>query len=546
METSESNKFVIDRRKFISGALAGALGVAATSALAGCAPKSTTSAQSSSSSSATKAKTAADYKISATKEADVVVVGAGGCGCSASTRAAQLGLNTVLIEKMSTVGGTSRYTEGLFAIGSRLQKESGIDISAEEIITKAMNYHHWIPNQYLYETYFNASAANFDWMESLGIGFETATQMGASERTWHVYKIDQSGIPGNLYMDTWGKVVEKAGVDTMFNTTAETLLTDSGKVSGIIVKGNDNTYTQINAPVVIMATGGYSDSADYIRDVAGYDPDRVMAMGAGTRTGDGMTMAKSAGGEYAPYPGTVMFYGGNLPGIMFGSHLFAATSFQPLLWVNQDGKRFTNEMFSNDNFSYSGNAQVKQKRVLSILTKSQMDMFVNQGSIYACAQYVARGDKLTKLWDEYNEQVKAGNSAIFQADSIKELAQKAGLDADALQQTISTYNGYCAAGKDEEFGKNPEYLLPLDQGPYYAFDLKVGYFTTVGGLKVNTNAQVLDESDEPIPGLYAGGSDAGGLYGDTYDVIICAGSQQGWAVHSGKTAAEHAKTYLGK
>ena len=70
------------------------------------------------------------------------------------------------------------------------------------------------------------------------------------------------------------------------------------------------------------------------------------------------------------------------------------------------------------------------------------------------------------------------------------------------------------------------------------FELQTGFFTTVGGMKVNDKAQVLDANDEPIVGLYAAGCDAGGLHGDSYDVSICEGSQQAWCVQSGKVAAE--------
>ena len=73
-----------------------------------------------------------------------------------------------------------------------------------------------------------------------------------------------------------------------------------------------------------------------------------------------------------------------------------------------------------------------------------------------------------------------------------------------------------------------------------------GYFTTVGGIKVTPKTEVLDENDQVIPGLYAGGSDAGGLYGDTYDVGIAAGSQASWAINSGRLAAKNGARYLGK
>ena len=95
-----------------------------------------------------------------------------------------------------------------------------------------------------------------------------------------------------------------------------------------------------------------------------------------------------------------------------------------------------------------------------------------------------------------------------------------------------------------EYNKPAEFLSPVKTGPYYAFEQALAYFTTVGGLKVSNDAQVIDKDGKVIPGLYAGGSDAGGIYGDTYDVGLAAGSQVGWAVNSGRMAAQHAATYL--
>ena len=132
------------------------------------------------------------------------------------------------------------------------------------------------------------------------------------------------------------------------------------------------------------------------------------------------------------------------------------------------------------------------------------------------------------------------------ADAVTVTAPGLELDAEKLQETLDTYNGYCADGVDARFAKPAEYLNALEEGPFYAFEVFNGYFTTVGGIKVTPRTEVLDENDQVIPGLYAGGSDAGGLYGDTYDVGIAAGSQASWAINSGRLAAKNGACYLGK
>ena len=110
------------------------------------------------------------------------------------------------------------------------------------------------------------------------------------------------------------------------------------------------------------------------------------------------------------------------------------------------------------------------------------------------------------LWDQLKEQQDAGNEAVRgPIDTIDELAKELGLDADALKSEINAYNGYCKEKKDLEFNKDPQYLFALDEGPYYAFELKVGIFSTVGGMKINNDCQVLDEKNMPIANLLCHG-----------------------------------------
>ena len=97
----------------------------------------------------------------------------------------------------------------------------------------------------------------------------------------------------------------------------------------------------------------------------------------------------------------------------------------------------------------------------------------------------------------------------------------------------------CEAGFDEDFLKAPEWLTPVgDEGPYYLFKHCIGIFTTCDGVHVNENAQVLNANGEPVPGLFAGGMDAGGLMGDAYDVAVAPTSTQGWCVFCGRAAAK--------
>ena len=481
----------------------------------------------------------AGYDIARTVDADVVVVGAGGAGCAAATRAAQLGLSTVLLEQHAQTGGTTLFTEGLFAVNSHWQEELGTNPDVDDLFTRAMDYHHWLCEGHLFREYINQSGADIAWMESNGVMFKgTSTMCGNTYNTWHLYETRDGEVSGAVYVEQWAAAVEAAGAQIELNTEAVELVSEDGRVCGVIAKQGDE-YVQLNAKAgVVLASGGYADNDDMIVELAGVKPGRIQPMGAGGRMGFGIKAAQKLGAALAKAPGTLVYYGGCMPGVTYGSHLYCATSFQPLFWVNQDAQRFVNEYYAERNFSFSGSAQSMQDRVFSILTQAQLDDMVENGGIFGCGEYIKAGEPLTDFWSQYQDQVDAGNEAIQTADTLEELAGKIGVDADALVAEVEKYNGYCAAGKDDEFAKDPQYLRALESGPYYSFELNVGIFTTVGGLKIDEDSEVLTSEGQAIPGLYATGCDTGGLYGDAYDVSICEGSCQGYAVYTGRRAAE--------
>ena len=475
---------------------------------------------------------------------DVVVAGSGGCGTAAACRCAQLGLKTIVVEQSGFTGGTSRCTEGLFAVETHLQEEDGIDLTADECFSLSMDFNHWEADASLNKDLFSTSAANFDWLEGLGIGFKYAIPNGHSLPTWHVYETDGSGVPGALYMDTFMQAAVDAGAEVLLSTSAQELVMEDGTVAGLVCSTEEGPV-RVNAPVVILATGGYSNNAEMMRTYAGIDPERVIVAGLGQRNGEGIAMGLAAGGQMCSHPGTAMYYGGQPEGAAFGTALWAAFAASPILWINEKGERFTTEEFAATNFSYAGNALKGQRDVFAVINEAIVEHMTTEGVYNDMGEYYKLGDALPTLRDEIEQQMADNPENIWRAETPEDIAAVIGADPATVAAMLEEYNGFCAAGKDEAFGKPTDWLAPVEGGPYYVYRLKIGMFTTCGGLKVNTDCAVVDQEGNPISGLYAGGCDAGGLYGATYDVSICTGNAQGWAVHSGKRAAESAAAYLG-
>ena len=529
----------ISRRSFLKGAAATGVVAALSSIGISAAAEEAAAADESVRSYLPQEK----YDIAEERDFDVVVVGAGGGGMSAAIRAAQLGMNTVLLEQRSVTGGTTLFTEGLFAVNSHIQKENGKNPPdlGYDLFTTAMDYHHWYADGALFRRYMDKSGENIAWLESVGVEFQgTGTMCDNEYNTWHQYKYEEGQISGRTYVDNLTKAVTEAGATLVLGSEGVNIIQAAdGTVTGIIAKEEDK-YIQYNAAKgVILATGGYSDNPDMIREF-GKNPDRIAPMGAGGRNGFGINAARQAGGTMAPSPGCLVFYGGCIPGVMYGTHLYCASAFQPYFWINGNCDRFVNEYYAERNFCFSGNAQSMQDRVISIVTQAQMDNMYENGGTFGCGEYIHAGEPLTQLWEQFQAQKDKGSPHVHgPMETLDDVASELGLDADKLKASIEKYNGYCANGVDEEFGKDAQYLFPLESGPYYAFELYAGIFTTVGGMKITPDAQVLDANAQPIPHLYAIGCDAGGIYGDSYDVSICEGSCQGFAVFSGKAAAEH-------
>ena len=123
------------------------------------------------------------------------------------------------------------------------------------------------------------------------------------------------------------------------------------------------------------------------------------------------------------------------------------------------------------------------------------------------------------------------------ANTIEELADKMGVPKDRLKKSFDRYNELCEKGVDKDLGKRRELMVPLDKPPYYAFRFGPAVLVVVGGLKINSNMEVLDEKNKPVPGLYAVGNTSGGKFGVDYPMVL-PGTSHGTALTLGYVLGE--------
>lgn len=154
------------------------------------------------------------------------------------------------------------------------------------------------------------------------------------------------------------------------------------------------------------------------------------------------------------------------------------------------------------------------------------------------------GSLLPDLEKALAAELEKGSVEVFEAGSIRELAGKIGVDPETLEQTVEQYNTFCDKGHDDLFAKDPKYLRPLRGPRFYAIRARTVCLGTMGGIKINEKCEAVDPANKVIPGLYAAGYDAGGMYGDSYPIRPSSGLSAGFAINSGRIAGRNASRSL--
>jgi fumarate reductase flavoprotein subunit len=486
---------------------------------------------------------AADRKY----EADIAIVGGGLSGLSAALTAAEAGTKAIVLEKMHFPGGAGIFPEGSLGIGTRYQKENGINTTTDQVFAKVMEFHHWRCNAAVIRSLLNESGKMIDWLMDHGLVIKNIRTMFPPEKslyTWHIYE----GHGARLVKILSEKFKEKGGLVLTKTPVKELLINSDGVVTGVVARNAEGGTIIVNAKAVIIATGGFASNKrmlkKYVSDVSTPGMAKLMYRGpvVDGRKGDGINMALRANAALAgmgilagnsPYldnePAIKQFSG---PDYM--KQMRCALS-QPFLWVNKQGDRFYNESFGSI-FSDVYNAMTSNGGLMwSIFDDVMKRNMVENGPLTPFNNIVVPGQKMKALDKGIKKGIQSGFT--YKADTIEELADKINIKPEKLCETIEKVNRYADEKNDPDFNRKPEHLVKFDtkNGPYYALKGLRAFFLTLGGVQVNTNMQALDGSGKAIPGLYVTGQDMGGLYDSTYD-LLAEGSASSFALSSGRIA----------
>ncbi len=477
-------------------------------------------------------------------EVDVVIIGSGFTGLAAAITLAEGGAKVVVFEKQRSLGGTSNFIHGTFAVESDMQRERFINFTRDDAFKSIMDYSHWIANPRLVRAIVNEAGATIGWLQQQGVVFTEATiNIPNAPLTYHVVKGKGEAVIKAMVVSA-----KNRGVEIIAETAVTGLLKEGGRISGVIVD-DDGEEVEVAAKAAVVATGGFANNKEWIKKYTGYDLGvNLIPIGNTGKMGDGIRMAWEAGAAEEGVTTLELFRVAPIGPEFATWNDIEIAGAQPDLWVTARGERFCDESVSFWD-TLVGNANAKYGKsgyTFSLMDDSILNDMIKRGIDNSVGMDFMPGYKPVNVFKEIQVALDNGTTEVFAADSIEELAGKIGADPAVLQATIDEYNQYCADKYDALFAKDLRYLRPLKGPRYYAVRGRTVFLGTMGGIRVNGNMEVLDKKDMVIPGLYAGGFDAGGMYGDSYPIKGSSGLASAFAFNSGRIAGKSALAYLGK
>lgn len=422
------------------------------------------------------------------KETDVVVIGGGGAGFAAAVSAKEAGADVILLEKLASVGGNTLISGGEYAApANELQEKEGIEDSKEQF---AKDVEEAGGDPELIKVLADNATEDAYWLRD-DIGVEWLDSL----MFFGGHSVKRSLIPaahtGNELIKNYLNKSEELGIEVQTEADVKEILAEDGKIAGVRVETADGEMI-VKAKSVVIASGGFGANDEMTNEFDNEIDEHVLSTNSPGATGDGILMAEELGADTVDMEKIQLY---PICDVETGKLLYCGDTrlVGGALLVNKEGNRFVEELGT--------------RREISMAIKDQTD-------------YVGY-----LLWDETSNETTgtmASNpqeaESLFErglmvkADTLEELAEHFDIDKDALLETVATFNENSAKEEDPEF--NLRMLgWQVKDAPFYMMKVAPAVHHTMGGLKINTEAQVLNKDGEWIDGLYAAGEVTGGIHG---------------------------------
>ncbi|MGF7194776.1 NADH-dependent flavin oxidoreductase [Staphylococcus pasteuri] len=479
---------------------------------------------------------------------DIVVIGTGGAGLSAAATALDEGKEVIMLEKFAAIGGNTirtggqvnavepewqgsfpalagehetlkqllehddndiddDYKEDFRTVKSQIKAYLDDDSEKGNNLFDSIELHRIqtylggkrkdknnveITGDYeLVKTLTDNVLDSVKWLTEKGVHFDRSfvdMPVGALWRRGHKPMKAQ----GLEFIENLGDYVKTHHGRIFTETTAEKLIKEGNKIVGIEARKANGAKVKIHTKHgVVLATGGFGANTKMLQQYNTYwdsIPDDIKTTNSPAITGDGIRLGVQAGAELVGMGFSQMMpISDPKTGALFTGLIVTPSNF---VFVNKEGQRFVNEFESRD-----------------VLSKAALEQ--KDGMFYIIADENIKSLAMNTSEDKINHELEDGT--LVKGDTLEELAEKLNIEPQQLINTIERYNKFVDQGHDDDFNKSA-FDLKIEKAPFYATPRKPAVHHTMGGLRINSQAQVIDVEGHIIEGLYASGEVAGGIH----------------------------------
>ncbi len=433
------------------------------------------------------------YEAPASTDADVIVLGAGGAGLSAALTASAAGKSVIVLEKLPSIGGNTQISGGGMAAPCNwLSEAEGIedspDLFESDIIAGGDDTDQ---DHDLVHILANGALASAEWLrDEHNVVFDHLNFFGGHSVKRSLVPKGESGA-----QITWPLKgdAETAGIQIYTSMQAtEFVMGDDGAVKAVKAETPDGQSYEFTGKAFVLATGGFGGNLEMRMK---YNPDldeSVKSTDTVATTGDGITMSEKIGAGFIgmdwiqTYPTCDPVTGALL-------YIYDVRLMDRGILVNEEGDRFVEELERRDVISNAIKAQ----------TGAYGYMFFDQ-----------EGVDETGLFESHPGEVQMCTElgTLFKGDTIEEVAEAAGVDGAELAKTVEHWNEMCDKGEDADFNYRST-MNKFGKAPFYLGRCVPAVHHTMGGVRINVDAQMLKEDGSTFPNLFAAGEVTGGIHG---------------------------------
>ncbi len=428
---------------------------------------------------------------------DVLIVGAGTAGLPCAIAAVDAGARVLLVDKADRIGGTLHLTGGHFsAAGTNRQRAYGIvDDSTERHYADVQRISEGTAREDIARRAVELAPEMVDWLESCGFEFDPVTpRVVYGHEPYDTARTYYGAKEGRSLLELFAPMVESrvsgGRLAIALSTALDDLVIEDGVCVGAVVRRTDGTESVVRAKSVVLATGGYGSAPGLFAELDGAP---LVSAAATTSTGDGLEIARRHGAHVAGV-GTYLPTFGGMPSpedperVQWADRpLLVATERTPWeIYVGPDGRRFVAED--------EPSVDLKERALTKVPTMTFYTVFDDRA--------VDESPNIVVGWSADDMRSRADvRPGVFVADTVEELARKAGLPPEALRASVAAYNDAVESGHDPDLGRTV-FPARIERAPFYAMRNHGITLITFAGIDVDEQLRIRRSDGSVIGNLY--------------------------------------------